>query len=236
MKLKLALKHALIALILMTLATSCTEKQVKEKITLDVSLIDTTFDPAEDFFRYANNGWMQKYPLPDDESSYGTFNQLRKETSIKVQSLLEELAKGNYENGTIEQKIGDFYALGMDSAKLEEQGIDPLKPEFERIDAVSTMEDVQNQIAHLHLYGIGSTFGFFGSTDVKNSEMNIAHIGQGGLGMTDQDYYVNPDERSEKLRKAYVAHIEKMLVLSGFSEDEAANNDQTILNLETRLA
>jgi putative endopeptidase len=236
MKIKLSLKLALIAITVMIYTTSCNQPKMDEKITLDVSLIDTTFNPAQDFFHYANNGWMQKYPLPADESSYGTFNQLRKETSIKVQTLLEELAKGNYENESLEQKIGDFYSLGMDSAKLEEQGLEPLKAEFERIDGISTMEDVQNQIAHFHLYGIGSAFGFFGSTDIKNSEMTIAHIGQGGLGMADRDYYVNPDERSQELRKAYVLHLEKMLILSGISEEKAKSGAQTIMNIETRLA
>ncbi|OFX18594.1 MAG: hypothetical protein A2041_03355 [Bacteroidetes bacterium GWA2_31_9b] len=229
------LQIILLTLLVMGLISSC-QKEVKEKITLDVSLIDTTFDPANDFFRYANNGWMKKYPLPADESSYGTFNQLRKETSIKVQTLIEELAKGKHEKGTIEQKIGDFYAMGMDSAKIEEQGLAPLKPEFERIASIATIEDVQNQIAHFHLYGIGTTFSFFGSADVKNSDMNIAHIGQGGLGMSDRDYYVNGDERSQELRKAYVAHLEKMLILGGISEEQAKVDAQTIMKIETRLA
>ncbi|PLX19235.1 MAG: peptidase M13 [Marinilabiliales bacterium] len=236
MNLKFTLKLALIATIAMTLITSCSQKEVKEKITLDVSLIDTTFDPAEDFFRYANNGWMQKYPLPDDESSYGTFNQLRKETSIKVQTLLEELANGSFEQGTDEQKIGDFYALGMNMEKIETQGLDPIKPEFEKINAIQSLEDVQDQIAHFHLISVGSAFNFFGSTDVKNSEMNIAMISQGGLGMADRDYYVNEDERSQKLRDAYVIHIEKMLILSGLSEEQAKTDAQAIMNIESRLA
>lgn len=229
------LKIVFLAILFVGVIISC-KKDTKEKITFDVSLIDTTFNPADDFFHYANIGWLQKYPLPDDESSYGTFNQLRKETSLKVQELIEELASGSFEKGSIEQKIGDFYAMGMDSAKLEEQGLEPLKPEFDKIAAISTIEDVQNQIAHFHLYGIGSTFIFFSSTDIKNSEMNIAHIGQGGLGMSDMDYYVNPDERSQKLREAYITHLEKMLILSGISEDEAKKNAQTIMSIESRLA
>ncbi len=236
MKIKLTLKLALVALMAMIVTTSCQEKQVKEKITLDVSLIDTTFDPAQDFFHYANNGWMKKYPLPDDESSFGTFNQLYKETSKKVQTLLEEYANGKYETGTDEQKIGDFYAMGMDEEKIETQGLEPLKSEFDRINAIQTLKDVQNQIAYLHSYSIGSAFNFYGSTDIKNSEMNIAMISQGGLGMADRDYYVNESERSQEVREAYVAHVEKMLVLSGISEEEAKAGAQTIMNMETRLA
>ena len=102
------LKIVFLAILFIGVIFSC-KKVTKEKITFDVSLIDTTFDPAQDFFRFANNGWMQKYPIPADESSYGTFNQLRKETNMKVQVLLEEFAKGGFEKGSIEQKIGDFY-------------------------------------------------------------------------------------------------------------------------------
>lgn len=236
MKIKLTLKLAIIAIISMTFMPSCNQQKVEEKITLDVSLIDTTYNPAENFFLYANNGWIQKYPLPDDESSYGTFNQLRKETSLKVQTLLEELANGNFQQGTDEQKIGDFYALGMDTAKIEKQGLEPLKPEFDRIASIKTIDDIQNQIAHFHLIGVSSAFNFYGSTDIKNSEMNIAMISQGGLGMADRDYYVNEDERSQELRKAYILHLEKMLILSGISEEKAKTDAQAIMNIESRLA
>jgi len=235
MKIKLTLKLATIAIITMVFTNSCQQK-VEEKITLDVSLIDTTIDPAEDFYHFANNGWMRNNPLPDDESRYGSFDQLGKETSVKVQTLLEELANGKYEQGSNEQKIGDFYSMGMDVETIEAQGLEPLKPEFEKIASIETMEDVQAQLAHFHTYGIGSLFGFYGSIDSKNSSMNIAHLGQGGLGMSDRDYYLNDDERSIEIRKAYQEHLVKMMVLTGISEEDAKTKAQTIINLETRLA
>ena len=236
MKFVLTLKFALIAIIGMTLTTACNQQKVDEKITLDVSSIDTLVDPAQDFYHYANNGWMKNNPLPDDESRYGSFDQLGKETSMKVQTLLEELANSKFEKGTIEQKIGDFYAIGMDSAKIEEQGLAPLKPEFDRIVSISTIEDVQNQLAYFHMHGIGSIFGFFGSIDIKNSEMNIAHISQSGLGMSDRDYYLNDDPRSKEIREAYIIHLEKMMILSGVSKEEAKLRAETIMEIETRLA
>jgi len=235
MKFKLTLKLATIAIISMILTTSC-QQQVDTKITLDVSQIDTTFDPAEDFYHFANNGWMKSNPLPDDESRYGSFDQLAKETSVKVQSLLDELANGKYEQGSIEQKIGDFYSMGMDIEKIEAQGLEPLKPEFEKIASIATMEDVQNQIAHFHTYGIRSVFGFYGSIDSKNSSMNIAHLGQSGLGMSDRDYYLNDDERTVEIRNAYEKHLVKMMVLSGITEKDATLKAKTIIKIETRLA
>jgi putative endopeptidase len=235
MKFKLTLKLATIAIISMILTTSC-QQQVDKKITLDVSLIDTTFDPAEDFYHYANNGWMQNNPLPADESRYGSFDQLGKETSVKVQTLLEELAKGTYEAGSNEQKIGDFYSMGMDMETIEAQGLEPLKPEFEKIASIATIEDVQKQIAHFHTYGIGSVFGFYGSIDSKNSSMNIAHLSQSGLGMSDRDYYLNDDERTVEIRNAYETHLVKMMVLSGITEEDATAKAKTIVKIETRLA
>lgn len=237
MKFKINLKFALLAFITMTLITSCNQPEKgNQKETLDVSLIDTTFDPAEDFYHYANNGWLQKYPLPDDESRYGTFDQLAKETSRKVQDLVKGLANQPHEQGTIEQKIGDFYALGMDSATINEQGLEPLKGEFEKIAAISNIEDVQNQIAHFHMYDIGSLFGFYGSIDAKNSDMNIAQLSQSGLGMSDRDYYTNDDPRTIEIREAYVKHLEKMFALSGIKKKEAKEMASTVMEIETRLA
>jgi len=236
MKINYTLKPAIVAILTMALASSCTQQKVEEKITYDVSLIDSSFNPADDFFHFANNGWMKKYPLPDDESRYGSFDQLAKETSEKVQTLVEELASAIHAQGSIEQKIGDFYAMGMDTATINSQGLNPLKPEFEKIAAIQSMEDVQSQIAYFHLHGIGSLFGFFGSTDAKNSEMTIAHLSQGGLGMSDRDYYTNTDPRTEEIRAAYIKYIENMLALTGINQEEAKNQASTIMTIESRLA
>jgi len=236
MKIKNTLKLAILAIFGIIMMNSCKQQNVKEKITYDVNLIDSSFNPADDFFHFANNGWMKKYPLPDDESRYGSFDQLGKETSEKVQSLVEELAVAQHEQGTIEQKIGDFYAMGMDTANINTQGINPLKPEFEKIAAIQSIEGVQNQIAYFHLHGIGSLFGFFGSTDAKNSEMTIAHLSQGGLGMSDRDYYINTDARTSEIRDAYIKYIQDMLVLTGINQEDAINKASVIMNIETRLA
>lgn len=236
MKLKLTLKLASIAILSMILTNSCKQEQTKEKITLDVSLIDTSINPAEDFYHYANNGWIKNNPLPNDESRYGSFDQLAKETSMKVQTLVEELAKGTFEQGSIEQKIGNFYALGMDTTKIEKQGIEPLKAELEAIQSVSDLEGVIKQVSHFHLYGFGTMFRFGGSPDAKNSEMIISSLSQGGLGMNDRDYYTETDESTTKIRNAYQVHLSKMFQLMGADEVTADKNAQTVLDIETRFA
>lgn len=237
MKFVLTLKTVFIGLISMALITSCNQqKKVDQKETLDVSLIDTTVNPAQDFYHYANNGWIKNNPLPDDESRYGSFDQLAKETSMKVQKLVKDLSKQEFESGTIEQKISDFYSTGMDTTKINELGITPLKEELETINSVSDIKGLINQVSDFHLYGIGSMFHFGGTPDAKNSNMMIASLSQGGLGMNDRDYYVNNDDRTKEIRDAYVKHISKMFQLAGVDESTSAKDAQTILNIETRLA
>ncbi|MCG8411289.1 MAG: M13 family metallopeptidase [Bacteroidales bacterium] len=236
MKIKLTLKLAILAVVSMGIVSSCREGADKKKVTLDVNMIDKSVNPAEDFYHYANNGWLKQNPLPDDESRFGSFDQLGKETSKKVKSLLEELAKTDHPKGSIEQKIGDFYAMGMDLEKIESQGLAPLKSEFDRIEAIKTAKDVQEQIAHFHRYGISSLFGLWGSSDAKNSSMNIAHLSQSGLGMSDRDYYVKEDKHTVEIREAYKQHLVKMFVLSGISEKDAEKKKESIMKLETRLA
>jgi len=236
MKIKSTLKLALVAIISMVLTTACNQQKADEKITFDVSLIDTSINPANDFYHYANNGWIKNNPLPDDESRYGSFDQLAKETSMKVQTIVEDLAKQKFEDGTIEQKISDFYSVGMDTTKINKLGISPLKDELETINSFSDINGLINQISHFHLYGISSMFGFGPSPDAKNSEMMIASLSQGGLGMNDRDYYVNDDAGTKKIREAYVNHLSKMFQLAGADETTSAKDAQTVLNIETRLA
>lgn len=232
---KNSLKRALMIMTVAGAVASCGEQTSQEKATLDVSQIDTTVNPTEDFYQFANKGWMEENPLPGDESRFGSFDLLRKETNKKVNELVTELAKGTYEHGTYEQKISDFYTQGMDTVKINKMGIEPLKGEFAMIDAIEDIEGVNKQISHFHLNGIGTLFGFYGSADAKNSEMNIAQIGQGGLGMN-RDYYVEDNERSQVLRDEYVKHMTAMFELSGVAADEAKMKAERIMELETRLA
>ncbi len=230
-----SLKRALMFLTVAGVVASCGEQTTKKEATLDVSQIDSTVNPAEDFYQFANNGWMQENPLPDDESRFGSFDLLRKSTNKKVNELVVDLSKGDYEHGTYEQKISDFYGQGMDTVKINKMGLEPLKGEFALIDAIEDLEGVNKQVSHFHLNGIGTLFGFYGSADAKNSEMNIAQLGQGGLGMN-RDYYVEDNERSQMLRDEYVKHIAAMFQLSGVTADEAKDKAARIMELETRLA
>src|SRR5665648_1031754 len=124
----------------------------------------------------------------------------------------------------------------MDTVKIAEQGIKPLTPYFQEIDKLATKDDVEIEIAKFHTYGFSPLFGFYGSSDAKNSSMVIAQLVQSGIGMPDRDYYINDDARSTDLRAKYTIYIEKMFKLLGEDEATAKKNTQTVLNMETRLA
>ncbi|MFO8236530.1 MAG: M13 family metallopeptidase [Bacteroidales bacterium] len=213
--------------------SSCQEKKEKD---LDVSYINEDINPGDNFYKFANEGWEEANPLPSDESRFGSFDLLDKETKKKVKTILEECANGDYEENSLEKKIGNFYSLGMNTEQINEQGIDPIQPELEKIGNLESTEDIQKQIMHFHQYSIGSTFGFSSGADAKNSEMNIAQLSQGGLGMSDRDYYTQDDERTQEIRNDYRNYITEIFELAGYNSQEAQKAAETIMKIETRLA
>ncbi|MBS3806888.1 MAG: M13 family metallopeptidase [Bacteroidales bacterium] len=210
--------------------------QDPEKQDLDVSYLNDSIDPGDNFYRYANDGWMEAHPLPDDESRFGSFDLLAKETKKKVRDLVQDFARANPEQGTIEQKIGDFYSLAMDTQQIEAQGLTPIQDKITQIQNIQTREQILEQIHHFHQYSIGSLFRLGASADAKNSDMVIAQLAQGGLGMSDRDYYLNKDKRSKQIRSAYQDYVTTLFTLSGEDENKASEKAQTIMDMETRLA
>jgi putative endopeptidase len=234
------LKRNLLLIAIMAASTlfsgSCTKQDQKKEQDLNVDYINTDVDPGDNFYNFVNDGWMEAYPIPADESRFGSFDLLRKKTKEKVKGILEECKNSDSDNGTIEQKIGDFYELGMDTGKIEKQGLKPLEKELAKIKSIQSKEDIQKQFMHFHNYNIGSFFGIGASADAKNSDMNIAQLSQGGLGMSDRDYYVKDDKRSKEIRDAYRKYVSRIFQLAGDSEQKAKNQVKTIMNIETRLA
>jgi len=215
---------------------ACQGPGEKEEKNLKVEYINDSIDPGDNFYQFANDGWMEAHPLPEDESRFGSFDLLRKNTREKVRNILEESASGDYKEGSIEQKIGDLYSLGMDTEKIKQQGLKPIEDDLKAIEAIQTKEELINQITYFHKYGIGSLFRLSAGADAKNSKMNIAQLSQGGLGMSDRDYYLKEDERTRNIRKAYRNFIPKIFKLAGASSQEASAVTETIMDVETRLA
>lgn len=199
--------------------------------------MDKSANPGDDFFLHVNGTWVKNTRIPSDYSDYGVFHELHDKNQKDLKQIFEDAAKNTKAKaGSDEQKLGDFYRSGMDSAKIEADGIKPLAGEFKMLDDIKTIQDVQAAGAKLHRLGAGPFFAFFASQDEKNSSMVIAQVYQGGLGLPDRDYYLSPDQRSKQIRDEYLKHIAKMFGLMGIEEATAAANAQTIMKIETELA
>jgi putative endopeptidase len=203
---------------------------------LHLDWLDTSVNPAKNFFEYANGGWQKANPIPAAYSRWGTFSILAKQNQETIRTILENAAKANAKPGTTTQKVGDFYASGMDEAAVNKAGITPLEPEFKRIAAIGNLTDLQSDIAHLQLIGVNALFGFGSMQDFKDSSKMIGGAFQGGLGLPDRDYYLKDDAKFKQIRDEYVAHVARMFELLGDSKGKAAAEAKTVMDMETSLA
>lgn len=197
---------------------------------------DTTVNPADDFFTYANGGWFKQNPIPASERSNGIFRMIQDTINAQVKSICEKAAENPGDKGSNKQKIGDFYASGMDSLAINKAGISPLKQELAKIEAIKTTADVAYMMAYLHTIGVGSGFSFYVSQDDKNSDKYALMFYQGGLGLGERDYYFNTDAENATIRTEYVKHLTKINQLMGVSNSEAPKQADIIMRLETDLA
>ncbi|MCD4773846.1 MAG: M13 family metallopeptidase [Bacteroidales bacterium] len=224
-------------IILSLILTSCmNKKQSPPPPAINIENMNFDVDPGNDFFKYVNGGWIEKNPIPDEYSQYGAFIELIDQNREILKNIVLEVSEKNAKEGTISQKIGDFYSSGMDTAKIEKLGIIAIEKYLKNIEKIKTIENVQNIIPEFHKYGISALFHMFASTDDKNSDMEIANLYQGGLGLGDVDYYSADDSRSKEIRTEYVAHISRMLQLAGETKEEAIEHTSKIMVIETRLA
>lgn len=217
---------------------SCQKQvQVDNFKAIDPKNIDSTILPGDDFFRYANGNWMKNNPIPDDQSRWGAFNILNEENNDKLKLLVEEVSKiTNAKKNSPEQQIGDFYRAGMDSLNLNKIGITPLKPLLDKISGIQTISDLQSVIAYLHSNQIFPVFYFYSGQDEKNSNMVIAQLYQGGLGMGNRDYYTLQDAKSQELRQKYTEHIHKIFDLTKENVDKNEAISKAVMDIEMKIA
>jgi len=204
---------------------------------INPAYMDTKVSACVDFNQYANGGWMASHPIPPEFPTYGTFRELADRSDDTLRQILETAAsRKGARPGSDEQKIGDFYASCMDTTRIESEGTKPLQPELDRIAHIRDLPSLREEVSRLHGYGAGVLFRFSGQQDQKDSTQVIASAFQGGMGLPERGYYFRSDEKSQKIRDAYVKHIANMLGLLGDDAAQAATESQTVMALETKLA
>ena len=200
-----------------------------------ISDMDSTVKPGDDFFTYANGGWMRKNPIPGDETAWGIGELVQKELYVKLQKINEDAEKKGETTGP-GQQIGDFWHSAMDTVSIEKNGIDPLKEELGMIDKAATKTDIMALAARMHTYGANVFFSEGVSQDAKNSDIMAYGMNQGGLGLPDRDYYFNTDARTAHIRDLYPGYISGLFRLMGIDSVSASNKASAVVALETKLA
>ncbi|MBV9962100.1 MAG: M13 family metallopeptidase [Parafilimonas sp.] len=203
---------------------------------IDPANMDLSVKPGDNFYLYANGTWLKNNPVPASKTRWGSFDLLR-QTSLDRLKLLSEDAAKNAAKNSLNQRVGDLYAAAMDSAAIEKLGYTPIKPELDRLNALTTQDQILTEVATLRTKGIGGVlFGFSVGQDDKNVNQYIPGVYQGGLSLPDRDYYLKNDSRSQTIRTEYVKYITDMFKLVGDDEKTAQWKASSILNLETALA
>ena len=236
-------KNAIAMMILCTMATGCAEKQGEPNETtekevvpaINLAYMDQSIKPGDDFFRYANKGWLDTHPIPEEYTTFGAFTEIDQQNELLIQDIINEVsADANAEQGSVAQKIRDFYNAGMDTVAINERGYSELLPYFEQVDALTDKSQLGELVGKMHATGFGGFFGAGVGSDPKQADMNIMHVMQGGLSLPDRDDYF--DEGSQEMREKYVEHISNMFQLVGIDAETATAKANSILAFETRLA
>ena len=212
------------------------QKEVVKIAAINPANMDTTVAAGTDFYEYACGGWIKNNPLKPEYARFGTFDQLLENNQEQLRVLIEELSATPHEAGSVAGKIGALYAMGLDSTKLNADGVAPIKEELAAINALATKSDVSKMVATLHKEGMAPFFALFVGADEKNSAMNIVQLYQAGIGMGDRDYYVLEDEGSAKMRDAYRAYINKLFTLAGSSPEQADAAVDAVMKIEKAIA
>ena len=220
----------------MLMTTACTNKQ-QQTTGIDLANLDTTAVPQNDFYQFACGGWMANNPLTPEYARFGSFDKLGLTNLEQVNGLIREIAESqesrdkSRETGSIEQKIGDLYNLAMDTARRDREGIAPVQHTLDEIAAITSREELSKHLGAAMDYQL---WAMYVDADAMNSSMNILNECQAGFALGEKEYYLDTDEQTTAIRNAYVAYVEKMFGLFGFSDGAA--RAQTVLRMETRLA
>ncbi|MEW6653761.1 MAG: M13 family metallopeptidase [Bacteroidota bacterium] len=203
----------------------------------DLKNLDKTANPAQDFYQFAVGGWVKNNPIPDDQVRWGAFTMLAEQNNVILKKIIEDASSNQtWGKGTAKQKIGDFYAVAMDSARIERLGYKPIVTDLKKIDALKDKNEMLKYLAQEYVNGSSMLFNFGVTVDAKKSELYTALLSQGGLGLPDVEYYTKDDARSKEIRQKYSSHVANMFMLIDVVPQIAADYSKTIMNIEGKLA
>ena len=206
------------------------------KSGIQLSNLDRSASPGNDFYQFACGGWVKNNPLPAAYSRFGSFDRLQQDNNERINGILNELLKNHYTAGTVEQKLSDMYKLAMDSVRRNKEGVKPVMPYIKEIEACKTKHALQQLQKKYAYFGIGRTYSTYFGADEKDAKWNILNINQSGLTLGQKEYYLDNDEATTKIREAYKQHIVNMFTLFGFSKKAALLKMNDVLSVETQLA
>lgn len=235
-------RSTLLYFILIILLPSDLLSQIKSDINsnykpIDPANLDKSVDPNFDFYEYSNGGWMENNPIPPEYSGWSSWSELRDKNSEKLRLILEQAATVSSASKVSNlQKLGDLYFTAMDTVTIENLGMEPMKEDLAKIDAIQNNEDFQRVFSYMKTFRNGGLFSFFAGQDDKNSDNVILQIFQGGLGLPDRDYYLKDDDRSKNIRNKYLEYISELFTLMGNDKMSSVNTAKKIMDIETRLA
>ena len=228
------MKRLLIMMSVITMTMGAHAQQLSSGI--DLNNLDQTVNPTEDFFQYACGGWMKNNPLPAAYSRYGSFERLAQDNDKRINTILADLVKHKYPTGPVEQKLGDFYRLALDSVRRNKEGVQPVMPLIKEMEKTKTVYALRQLQLKYAAFGYGVPMGIGFGADEKNASMNILNVYQGGITLGQKEYYLDNDSATAAIREAYKKHIVRMFQLFGFKQKVAEAKMKAIMNVETQLA
>src|SRR3954447_898312 len=212
-------------------------KNTPDKSTAaDIQGIDSSIKPGDNFFMYVNRKWYDSAQIPPSQAGVGTYMFMNYPQRLRLQGILDSVAHAGNTAGSIEQKLGDFYASGMDTNAINQRGYEPVKPILARIDSISDIVALMKFVADEAKAFNLSILGFNVGPDNKNSSMNIAHVYQAGIGLPERDYYFKTDAPSIAIQQAYKAYLATLFKLTGSDTTTARKNAELVYNIDKQLA
>ncbi len=228
------MKNSLMFFLAFLAFTACSKHEGKKNVT--ITGIDSTLRPGDDFFKYVNGKWYDSVSIPASQSGVGAYMFMNYPQRMRLQGILDSISQSKNSAGSIAQKVGDFYASGMDTVTIDKRGYTPIKPLLAKIEAISDLPSLMNFVVNEEKVNNSSIIGFGVGPDDKNSSMNIAQIYQTGIGLPDRDYYFKSDSSTVAIQKSYKKYLATLFQQTGSNIQEAQKNANLVYDIDKQLA